>query len=499
MIQMEAVECGAASLGIVLGYYGCYLSLEELRLKCGVSRNGVNAYNILEAAKSYGMDAEGYRASVEDLRKLSMPAILFWNQNHFLVLEGINRGDLVFLNDPAAGRYSLSIKEFTQRYSGIVLTLTPSADFRKRGKPQSLVKGIFHRLRPFGDALIYLFLVQVCVLALALTLPALFRLFLDKILGENQLSWQWEFIGVFVGVAMLTGLLTWMKEIFLNVLRVRLGIHFSAEFLWHILKLPIVFFTQRSAGEVIYRMKLNTNVANVLTSQVAITLVNMLLIGVYVVIMFQYDALIASFGILICGINCAMLVIVGKFRANAYARVQQEQAKTIAISFDTLGSMETVKCAGNSDFFFSRIIGAYTRNINTGQEIAKRDTWLFTLAAFTQQASTILLLGIGVWRVMEGSLTIGMLIGLQILLSGFLSPIMSLLTFGSKLQSFEVDLNRLNDVLLQPPDPLTQERHSPSRSPADSNTNPELEFSEVVFGYSPLSLTSIFVSPKDGG
>lgn len=481
VIQMEAVECGAAALGIVLGYHGCYLSLEELRMQCGVSRDGVNAYNIIEAAKSYGMDAAGYRASLEELRSIALPAILFWNHNHFLVLEGFGK-DRVFINDPAFGRISISHEEFNRGYSGVVLTIAPSAHFRKRGKPPSLFKGIRGRLRPFLDALFYLFLIQLALLVLALSLPVFFRLFLDKVLGEGLLSWQWEFMGLMAGVALLTGLLTWMRDIFLNVLRVRLAIYFSAEFLWHILKLPIAFFTQRSSGEIIYRMTLNNSIANILTSQVVVMLVNLFLIGIYLAIIFQYDVIIASIGILTAGVNLAILWTIGRLRVNTYARFQQEQAKTIAISWDTLANMEAVKCAGENDFFFSRIMGRYTRNINAAQEIAKRDTWLITLSSFTQQLSMILLLGVGVWRVMEGSLTIGMLIGLQVLLNGFLGPITTLVTFGSRLESFQVDLNRLNDVLRHAPDPLALDRDRPR--PAQQNG--ELEFCNVTFGYSPV-------------
>lgn len=480
VIQMEAVECGAAALGSVLGYYGCHLSLEELRVQCGVSRNGVSAYHIVEAAKRYGMEAAGYRATAEELRKIARPAILFWDNSHFVVLEGFGWED-VYINDPALGRRSISYAEFNRSYSGVVLEIKPSPQFKKRGRRPSIVRSIGARLWPFVDALVYMFFVQIALLVVALTIPVFFRVFIDRVLDQHILSWQWQFLGLFAVVALLTGLLTWMRDTFLNVLRTRLAIHFSAEFLWHILKLPIAFFTQRSGGEVIYRMTLNTNVANVLTSQVVVTTMNILLIGIYAAIMLQYDVVITLIGIGTAVLNLALLWIIGHLRANTYARFQQEQAKTIAVSLDTLSNMEAVKCSGGSEFFFSRIIGRYTRNINAQQEIGRRDAWLTTLSSVSQQLTTLLLLGVGVWRVMEGNLTVGMLIGLQILLSGFLRPITQLVDFGSKVQSFQVDLNRLNDVLQNAPDPLALDRESAAAEPLRG----ELEYQQVTFGYSP--------------
>lgn len=482
VIQMEAVECGAAALGIVLGYYGQHVSLEELRVSCGVSRDGVNAFNIIRAAESYNLSGKGYEVDAKNINEVHTPAILYWENNHFVVLEGVKK-DRVYINDPATGPRVIHFDDFKRQFSRVVLEFERKPNFQKKAFPSTILDAIKKRVAPFYGSLIFLFFVQICVVILSLAMPIFTQIFIDKILGESVFSWTWPFLSLLVAIMFLTAFVNLVKGTFLNGLQIKLTTYFSADFLWHVLKLPMQFFSQRYGGEVINRMALNNSIANTLSSQVVLTAINLILIIGYGLIIFQYDVYIAIIGIVTAAFNLILLYTFKRRRRNAYARIQQEQAKTIGISLDALQNMETIKITSNDNFFFSRIAEHYTKNINALQDIGKKDAWLFTLSNLSQQLSNVLLLGIGTWRVITGHLTIGMLIGLQILLSYFLKPFYELVQFGTSLQTMRIDLNRIDDVLKNPTDPILDDFSKTSSLSFQGN----LEFKDVCFGYNPLA------------
>lgn len=484
VIQMENLECGAAALAIILGYYGTYIPLEELRVKCGVSRSGVNAYNVTEAAKFYGLEATGFRVDANHIHEVELPAILYWDFEHFVVLEGV-RGNAVYINDPAMGPVKIALEEFRRRFSQIAIEMKPGPTFKKQGSPPSLWLGIKERILPFKDAFFYIIFLQLILILIGFSQPIFIQLFLDKVLVEPILSWKREFLLLCFFMIFLTTLMTWMQGKFMNLMQIRLGIRYSTEFLWHVLRLPVTFFSQRFGGEIIHRMGLNNQVAATLNSEMMLTAINVVLIGVYAIIMYQYDAPITLVGITAAVFNFALLVGINRVRVNAYAKVLQKEAKAYGVSLDALQNIETIKLFGSDNFFFSRIAGYYTRSINAIQEISRKDIWLTTLSSFSQQVANTVLLGLGVWRVMHGNLSIGMLFALQALLSMFLKPFGQLVGFGSQIQTLKIDINRLDDVLKNKEDPLVQERTT-EPSLAHVKLQGNLEFRDVTFGYQPL-------------
>lgn len=497
VIQMENLECGAAALAIILGYYGTYIPLEELRVKCGVSRSGVNAYNVVEAAKFYGLDAAGFKLDSDNIHEVELPAILFWDYQHFVVLEGM-RGKNVYINDPAFGPVKISREEFRRRFSKVALEMKPSRSFKKQGSPPSLWLAIKERIWPFRDAFFYVIFLQLLLILIGFSQPIFIQLFLDKVLVEPILSWKREFLLLFFFMICLTTVMTVMQGKFMNTMQIRLGIRYSTEFLWHVLRLPITFFSQRFGGEIIHRMALNNQVAATLNSEMMLTVINVVLIGVYALIMYQYDAPITLVGIGTAVFNFALLVGINRVRVNAYAKVLQKEAKAYGVSLDALQNIETIKLFGSDNFFFSRIAGYYTRNINAIQEIGRKDIWLNTLSSLSQQVSNVVLLGLGVWRVMHGSLSIGMLFGLQALLSMFLRPFSQLVGFGAQIQTLRIDMNRLDDVLKNKEDLLFQEK---SEILPSTKLQGNLEFKDVIFGYQPLDeplIKNFYLSMKKG-
>jgi len=479
---MEAVECGAAALGIVLGYYRRFVSLEELRLTCGVSRDGVSAFQMIQAAKFYGLEGDGFHATWEELAKVDAPAILYWEENHFVVLEKI-RGQTVWINDPATGPRQIHLDELRQKYSGIVILLKPSPVFEKKGKDISLGSRIKERFSCVVGDLSYLFVFEVIALILALSLPVFSRIFVDTFLQSSLPSWKAEFLW-FIGFMMIaTAGVAWLRGRFTNRLLVGLSIRFSTQFMRHILSLPISFFSQRYPGEVLDRIQLNTQLATVFTQGIVVSVLNIILVAVYGFIMFYYNRLIASVGLGSAVFNLLLLYWINRTRINAYARLQQEEAKTVGISYDTIDNIETMKSVSNDSFFFSRIAGHYTNSINALQSIGRKDVFLSSFTSFSVQLTNVLLLAVGAWLVMQGEFTIGMLIAFQLIMNNFLSPFGSLVEFGADLYSLKVDIARVDDVLQNKIDPLLEPKE---KEVAPIKLEGKLEFRDITFGYAPL-------------
>jgi ATP-binding cassette subfamily C protein len=485
VIQMEAVECGAAALSIILSHYDKYVPLEELRMECGVSRDGSNALNLIKAATKYGLEGHGFRLELEDAFEIDEPAIIFWEFNHFLVLEGFGK-DCVYLNDPAVGPRSVSYEEFDEGYIGIVLMFEPTENFVPGGKPPSITKELYHRLKTVPLPLSYLIIAGICLLIPGFALPSFTRIFVDNILISNLLSWKWKFLGTMAIAMGIQAVLSWLQNYYLNRLNGKLAMRFSSNFLWHILRLPVAFYSQRYTAEIAYRTNYNNQIVQMLTGSLATTTINLVMIIFYGCIMFQYDTIIAWVGIAAALVNLFMMRWIQRSRMDAYARFQQERSKALGNSLGGLQYIETIKATGTESDFFSRFNGYYTKNINAQQEISQKDALLSIFPPMMQAIAIMFLLGIGGYRAMEGKLTIGMLIALQTLLLIFLKPVGAFVNFGQMIQTMKIDFGRLNDVLAYPKDPTYELSQKIDLSEV-KKLEGTLEFRNVTFGYSPLS------------
>lgn len=484
VIQMENVECGAACLSILLGHHGKFVPLEELRMECGVSRDGSNALYLIQAAKKYHLEGRGERLGLKELYTLDKPVILFWDYNHFVVLEGFGK-ETVFLNDPAFGPRTVTYEELDEFYTGIVLLFDVGPQFKKGGKPPSITEDMKERLKEVKGPLLYLLIAGICLLIPGLSVPVFTRIFIDNILVSNVLPWKSQFM-MAMGLAMiLGGLLTWMQQYFLNRLNAKLAIKFSSDFLWHILRLPVSFYYQRFPAEIANRVGQNNLVAQMMTGALATTSIQLLLVIFYGAVMFMYDFMIASVGILAGVGSLIVMGLIQRSRTDTYARLQKEQSILWANSVGVIQQIETVKATGTESDAFAAYAGFDTNKINSLQEISRKDAILTTSPIFFQGIATAALLGLGGWRTMEGSLSIGTLMALQMLLLSFLAPVVQFVNFGQTLQFLKVELLRLNDVLKNPIDQIYFKKKNETIESV--KLEGYLEFKDVTFGYSPMA------------
>lgn len=486
VIQMEAVECGAASLAIVLAHFGSFIPLEELRVKCGVTRDGSNALNVIKAAKSLGLNAVGFRASdIEELKKQPLPLVVFWEFQHFLVVEGFSDSK-VYINDPASGPRKISYKQFDESFTGIAIRFEKTESFQKTKKPKKLINLTLDRLRNVKIPLIFLALCGFGLLVPNLFVPGASRAFFDNVLGHGIFSQTSGIVSLIVFLSFLTLGFTLFQNRYLNRLNIRLLSVYSFEFVWHLLHLPIQFYAQRYGGEIAYRVALNEKVAKTLTGTLVPTFVNFCLIIFYAVVMFNFDKIIALIGIGAAICNLLTLMMINRSRLDAYARVQQELGKSIGFSIGALQNIESIKAAGNEDDFFSRWAGRIADKVNAEREINAKDVLLTSIPPLLQGIAIIFLFGIGGIRILHGNLTVGILMALQGLLTTFLLPVNQLVNLGSTLQTLKIDVDRLNDVMKYPTD-IVYRTHKNRASDIKEEGKLEgfLELKDVTFGYNP--------------
>lgn len=456
LLQMEAVECGAAALGMVLGYYGRVVPLAQLRQDCGVSRDGSNAANVLKAAKIYGMQGKGLKVKdLDTLKKLQCPYIVFWNFNHFLVVEGFS-DRRVYLNDPASGPRTVSPQEFNNAYTGVVLVLNPSPDFKAGGRKPSIILALADRLQGSVGVLIYCILAGFLLVLPGLAIPVFSQVFVDNVLIQGRVDWLRPLLFGLILTAGLNGLLTLLQLQFLRRMKIKLSVGMSSRFLWHILRLPVSFYAQRFAGEISSRVHLNDVLAEVLSGKLATTMIAAVMVMFYAVVMLQYDVILTAIGLVFVALNLGVLQLVARWRVNTNMRLMQEQGKVSAVSISGLQSMETLKAGGLESDFFARWAGSYAKSINAWQEMNRTNQIIGVLPSFLSAITSMLVLVVGGLRVMDGVLSIGMLVAFQSLMQSFMEPVNSLVSLGNDLQELEGSLNRLDDVLRNPVDPQVE-------------------------------------------
>ncbi len=484
VIQMEGVECGAASLAMILAYHGRIVPLEELRMECGVSRDGSKASNVLKAARKYGLDAKGFKYEIEQLFPLTFPCILFWNANHFLVLEGF-KGDKVYLNDPAQGPRVITMEEFDASFSGVVLTFEKGADFQPGGDKPSMFHALRRRLVGSEVALLFVLLCGLFLVVPGLVVPTFSRIFVDEYLASGRDSIIRPLMLGMAITAVINMALTWLQQHALLRLETRLALKTSARFFTHVLRLPVNYFAQRFAGEIGSRVAINDKVATMVGGKLATTVIDSILVVFYGVLMFLYDGILTAVVIGLALTNIGAMKLVQRVRTDASRRLQADKGKLIGTAMYGLRMIETLKATGSEPEFFSRWSGYQAKSLRAEQDLQLLSEMINVVPQLVNTLVTAVVLLLGGLRVMDGALTVGMLVAYQTLSGNFTKPLTSLVNFGGSLQELEADMNRLDDVLRYPQDKSYEQEES-AKEDRRLKLQGKVELRNVTFGYSPL-------------
>ncbi|KPI16167.1 NHPM bacteriocin system ABC transporter, peptidase/ATP-binding protein [Actinobacteria bacterium OV450] len=492
VLQMEAVECGAAALAMVLGRYGRFVPLEELRIACGVSRDGSRAGNLLKAARGYGLTAKGMQMDLAALAGVSPPAVLFWEFNHYVVYDGMGRRfgrRGVYVNDPAKGRRFVPMEEFDTAYTGIALVFEPGPGFRRSGRRQGVLGAMPARLRGTSGTMLAAVLASLLLVAVGATVPALSRTYIDTFLIGGQTSLLGVLFPSMAAALLLTAVLTSLQQA--NLLRGRiisstLG---SARFLRHLLRLPVSFFAQRNPADLVQRLRSNDAVAETLARDLAAAGVDAAVVVLYAVLLWTYDPQLTAVGVLIALLNVAAVRIVMRVRATGTQKLRAESARLTNTSYSGLQLIETMKATGGENAFFRRWAGQHAVTLDVQQRLGVPSSWLAVVAPTLAALNSALILMIGGLRAVEGHLSVGLLVAFQALVTSFTAPITRLGGVAGRIQDFAADVARLKDVENFPVDPvyLRDSRHARGGAPAATRRlKGHVELDGITFGYSPL-------------
>ncbi len=478
VLQMEAVECGAASLGMVLGYYGKHVPLEELRVACGVTRDGSSAGNMLRAARSYGLEAHGYKYEIEDLRTLAPPFIVFWQFYHFVVVEGFT-DDGAILNDPAGGRRRCDWEEFDRSYTGVSLTFRPGPDFRRGNDVPTTTSILRAQLAGSWGGVAFIILAGLLLVVPSIALPTFTKVFIDEVLVDKSYGWLFRIgAGIVVSIALLVALLELQYSAILR-LQAKLALASATRMLWHVLHLPMIFFAQRAPAEIANRVAICDRVAELLSSRLAASIIGAIAALFYLALMVRYDRFLATVSLAVAGLNILALRIVARQRSDANAALLQEEALLLGSAVSGLERIETLKAGGAESTFFMRWLGSQARVVNARQRFAVPSQVLNAVPRLLTTINITAILALGGLRVIDGAISIGTLFAYVLLMQLFIAPFTTFVELGADVQEMDGDVRRIQDVLRYPMEtPGTVRRVEPVRLAG------ELELRAVSFGYS---------------
>lgn len=501
ILQMEAVECGAASLAMVLAYYGRFVPLEEMRIQCGVSRDGSKASNICTAARKYGLEVKAYRKEPSDLKKMQMPIIIHWNFNHFIVVEGFKNGK-VYLKDPAVGGITVTEEEFDQSFTGVTICLLKGPEFTKGGEHPTIWQALFERMKGSESAMFFIILVGLALVIPGIVIPVFSRVFLDDILLGKKFDWMLPLMLGMGFTAVLRGILTWLREYYLLKIQTKIAIIGSGKFLWHVLRLPVEFFSQRYAGDISSRMTSNNTVANVIAGQLTTTVLNIFMLVFYFILMLQYNVLLTALAVISAIIQVIYLKKVTGDRKDKNQKLLQDQGKMLGTAMSGLQMIETLKATGSEDDFFAKWSGYQAKVMSGTQAMGVSFSHLSSIPILITSLTNACILVLGGYAIMDGRMTVGLLVAFQSLMTSFLEPVTSLLNLGSTIQDLEGDINRLEDVHRYPEDKmLSNENVEYPNNENGHKLEGNIEVRNISFGYNVLEeplIKDFSVSLKSG-
>ena len=484
VMQLEALECGAASLCMVMAYYGKWVPLEQARLDCGVSRDGSKAKNIYLAAERYGFDVKAFRMSPEALRESGQfPCIIHWNMNHFVVLDGF-RGKTVYLNDPARGTVKVSWDEFDRSFTGVVLIPTPSDRFEPGGERRSTVTFARKRLIGAGAAVVFVMLTTAISYLFGIANSVTSRIFMDRLLTGINPEWLLPFISVLILLAAVQLIVEWIRTIYSLKINGKMAVIGSTSYMWKVLRLPMEFFSQRLAGDIQSRAGANASIAGTLVNTFAPILLNTVMMVFYLVLMLRQSPMLTLIGLVTLLLNILMSRVISARRVNI-TRVQMRDAgKLEAATVTGIGMIETIKSSGAENGFFGRWAG-YQASVNAQNvKTARTNQFLGMIPAFFSTLANYAVLVAGVWLTMQGRFSLGAVLMFQGFLGSFMSPAMTLVSAGQTIQEMRTQMERIEDVMEYPEDVNVENRDAEITDLSKLKGNVELK--NVTFGYSRL-------------
>ena len=483
VMQLEALECGAAALAMIMAYYDLWVPLEQVRLDCGVSRDGSKAKNIYLAAEHYGFSVKAHRLSPEALKENgTFPCIIHWNMNHFVVLNGF-RGKHVYINDPARGTVKISWDEFDKAFTGVVITPVPSENFKPGGKRKSTISFARKRLVGAGAAVVFVMLTTAISYLFGIANSVTSRIFMDRLLTGINRDWLYPFIGLMVFLAVINITVAWAQTIYSLRINGKMSVIGSTSYMWKVLRLPMEFFSQRLAGDIQSRAAMNASIAGTLVGTFAPLILNTAMMVFYFILMIKQSPLLTLIGLSTLVINIFMSRIISNRRINITRVQMRDSAKLEATTASGIEMIETIKASGAESGFFQKWAG-YQASVNAQNvKAAKDQQFIGVIPAFFSTVANYAVLIAGIYLTMDGNFTLGSVLMFQGFLGSFMSPAMTLISAGQTIQEMRTQMERVEDVMEYPDDPAIDVKPTITEM---AKLKGNVELKNVTFGYSRL-------------
>ena len=485
VIQLEALECGAACLTMILAYYGKWVPLEQVRSDCGVSRDGSNARSILLAARNYGLEADAYKAEPEDLKKYAaFPCIIHWEFNHFVVLDGFRNGK-VYINDPARGRITLSEEAFDEGFTGVFLMFEPGEAFVPSGSRKSTLEFARKRLTGAKRLVVFMMLLSVIAALFGLINPAMSRVFVDRLLTGQNPEWVMPFLIILSVLTAIQLAVSWIQAIYSLRIQGKLAVVGNMTFMWKLLRLPMDFFSQRMNGDLLQRQNTNATVAGTLVNVFSPLLLNTCMMVIYLAVMLQQSPLLTLVGLISLVCNLFNSILLSGKRVNITRVQQRDSGRLASMTMTGMQMIETIKASGSENGFFRNWAGLQAA-VNKGQISYDRLNATYGIVpVILAEVSNTVILTLGVFLTIRGHFTVGMILAFQSFLASFMSPAASLISAGQTIQEMRTDMERIEDVMEYPDAPTVREE--PVLEGTEYNKlSGEIEIRNITFGYAKL-------------
>ena len=480
VMQMEAVECGAASLTMILAHYGKWLPLEQVRADCGVSRDGSSAKSILRAARNYGLEAKGFRMEPEALEG-TQPAIIHWNFEHFVVFRGFDKKGNAYLNDPGSGPVKWPMEEFRKHFTGICLTFKPTEHFKKEGEQTSILSYIRKNLSGAGEAFWLTFTFALMTAFITLLTPLFTRIFLDEILSGKNADWAMWFFMAMGALAAYQFFVVLLQTRYSKRIAGHLALKGNREYLYHLLRLPMSFFSMRHVGDLQQRMHLNEQITHSLVDVLAPQVINIGLLLLYLVLMFSYSTWLTLIGIVAAAVNLGFVKYFSKVRINLIRSMEHSEGKYFSATISCIDNMESIKAAGAEMGFFKYWSGLWAHKFNMNANADKQQTQMALLPVLANGLVNMAVLVLGAYLILQGDLTVGMLMAFQGFMGSFLQPVNAIVNASQTIVEMRSQMERVEDVMKYPEDHRDNEGEV-----VQGKLGGLLELKHVTFGYSPL-------------
>jgi len=453
---LAETDCGAACLSMILDYHGKSVRLEELRHATGTDRDGVDALSLLQAARTYGLRGRGLHIDIDELPYLPSGSILHWEFNHFVLLERVRRR-AVDLVDPAYGRRRVPLAEFRKAFTGVALTFEPGDDFEEGGEAGKGTWRYFRRVLSQPGIISKLFVTSVLVQLFLLATPVLTTALVDRIVprGDQQLLTVLS-----VGFALVIAfnfLSTIVRAHLLLHLRTHMDVQMTLGFLEHLVSLPYAFFQRRSAGDLIMRLNSNATMREILTTSTMSALLDGTLVSVYLLLLFLFSPRI---GLLVVGLGMAQVLIFAASRGvyrNLMTKDLHARARSEGYLVELLRGIETLKSIGAERRAVEHWSNLFVDQLNVSISRGRFGALVESLMVTLQMASPIVVLLFGATQVLNGHLSLGTMLGLTALATGFLMPLAKLVRTALEIQLLKSYVERIDDVLETPPEENVQQ------------------------------------------